>query len=105
MTRLIDADKLNKKKKYSFQTQGGAFPKHEWFIKLDDLFAAPTVDAKEIIHAKWIENYHESYIPVEYDKNDDLIIHKYLTYKCSVCGRTEKYKEPYCNCGAQMDLE
>ena len=41
--RLIDADKLNKKKKYTFQTQGGAFPKSEWFIKLDDLFNAPTI--------------------------------------------------------------
>ena len=41
--RLIDADKLNKKKKYSFQTVFGAFPKSEWFIKADDLFSAPTI--------------------------------------------------------------
>ena len=31
--RLIDADKLNRKKKYCFQTESGAFPKSEWFIK------------------------------------------------------------------------
>ena len=43
--RLIDANGLNKKKKYCFQTVGGCFPKSEWFIKVDDLFAAPTVDA------------------------------------------------------------
>lgn len=42
MTRLIDADKLNKKKKYSFQVEGGVFPKNEWFIKATDLFDAPT---------------------------------------------------------------
>lgn len=41
--RLIDADKLNRKQKYSFQTKGGIFPKSEWFIKCDDLFSAPTV--------------------------------------------------------------
>jgi len=41
--RLIDADKLNKKKKYQFQTQSGAFSKSEWFIKADDLFNAPTI--------------------------------------------------------------
>ena len=41
--RLIDADKLNKKKKYSFTTKGGAFPQNEWFIKADDLFSAPTI--------------------------------------------------------------
>ncbi len=41
--RLIDANKLNRKKKYSFQTKGGAFPKSEYFIKADDLFDAPTI--------------------------------------------------------------
>ena len=41
--RLIDADKLNKKQKFIFQTKGGAFPKSEWFIKADDLFSAPTI--------------------------------------------------------------
>ena len=51
--RLIDANALNRKKKYSFQTVGGCFPKSEWFIKLDDLLDAPTVDAVEVIHAKW----------------------------------------------------
>ena len=45
MSRLIDADKLNKKKKYLFKTESGAFPKREWFIKADDLFSALTVEA------------------------------------------------------------
>lgn len=40
---LIDRDKLNKKKKYTFQTKGGAFPKSEWFLKVDDLYNADTV--------------------------------------------------------------
>lgn len=44
MARYIDADKLNKKKKYQFQTQGMPFPKSEWFIKVDDLFNIPTAD-------------------------------------------------------------
>ena len=47
--RLIDADKLNRKKKYIFQTQGGCFPKSDWFIKADDIFAAPTVNPYEWI--------------------------------------------------------
>ena len=41
--RLIDADKLNRKKKYCFQTEHGVFPKSEWFVKADDLFSAPTI--------------------------------------------------------------
>ena len=24
-------------------------------------------------------------------------------YRCSLCGRPELHKEPYCNCGAKMD--
>lgn len=24
-------------------------------------------------------------------------------WRCSLCGRTESYKQPYCNCGAKMD--
>ena len=41
--RLVDVEKLRRKKKYLFQTEGGLFPKREWFIKVTDLFAAPTV--------------------------------------------------------------
>ena len=41
--RLIDANKLDRKKKYCFQTEHGAFPKSEWFIKADDLFSASTI--------------------------------------------------------------
>lgn len=26
-------------------------------------------------------------------------------WRCSECGRTEQEKEPYCHCGAKMDLE
>lgn len=40
---LIDKDKLNRKKKYCFNTKCGTFPKSEWFIKADDLFSAPTI--------------------------------------------------------------
>lgn len=40
---LIDRDKLNKKKKYCFQTEFGISPKSEWFIKVDDLFSAPMI--------------------------------------------------------------
>lgn len=50
--RLIDADVLNRKKKYSFQVIGGCFPKSEWFIKLEDLHRAPTVDAVPVIRCR-----------------------------------------------------
>lgn len=51
--RLVDADKLNRKKKYCFQTESGAFPKSEWFIKADDLFSAPTIIEKDREVEEW----------------------------------------------------
>lgn len=50
--RLIDADNLNRKKKYSFETVHGCFPKNEWFLKLEDLHRAPTVDAVPVVRCQ-----------------------------------------------------
>lgn len=96
--RYIDANKLNKKKKYSFQTQGGCFPKSEWFIKADDFFAAPDEDVVEVKHGEWIEVN-------QIGKNSRHI--KYTTKQCSVCGYWNgRKKTNYCpNCGAKMDLK
>lgn len=47
MAEYIDRDKLNKKKKYLFQTQGMPFPKSEYFIKVDDFWSIPTSDVIE----------------------------------------------------------
>ena len=58
--RLIDADELNKKKKYSFQTVFGAFPKSEWFIKADDLFSAPKVDAVPVVRCRECKKHGNS---------------------------------------------
>lgn len=49
------------------------------------------VDVREVLHGQWIEEY--AYDPDPHDR---------LRYKCSVCGRTEEYREPYCHCGAKM---
>lgn len=95
MPKYINADKLCKKKKYLFKTQTGAFPKSEWFIKLDDVFFAPEEKVEKIKYGEWIE------IPFE-SKNKYDTLKGYSTYKCSLCGRIEKIKEPYCNCGAKM---
>lgn len=96
--RLIDADKLNRKKKYQIQTEFGVFPKHEWFIKAEDLFAAPTVDAVEVVHGHW--EWGSAWYPPT----------------CSVCnlvpltpgyigdvGFYGRYYKHCPNCGAKMD--
>ena len=89
MARLIDADALNKKKKYTFQTVGGCFPQNEWFIKAQDLFDAPTVNAVPVVHGLWITD------------------EKGVTY-CGRCKVIDDFASVhnYCpNCGARMDGE
>jgi hypothetical protein len=65
----------------------------------------PALDVAPVVHAYWIEETFTTYIPVEYNEDGDIILHQCLTNKCSVCGRYEHDKEPYCNCGARMDGE
>ena len=60
MPKYINADKLCKKKKYLFKTQIGAFPKSEWFIKLDDVLFAPEEKVEKIKYGEWIEIPFES---------------------------------------------
>ena len=65
--------------------------------------AAPAADVVAVRHGEWVEQIKETLIPVEYDSNGDLILHKVIQYQCNLCGRIEGKKEPYCNCGANMD--
>ena len=60
----------------------------------------PTVDAVEVVHGRWLP-YME-----EFDDEPAVGIRGGVFqtgWKCSICGRTEQTKEPYCNCGAKMD--
>lgn len=92
MSDYIDRKKLLKKKQYSFQTEYGAFPRHDYFIKLSDIRSMPTVDTEK--HAHWIQ------------------IDSYGNFwKCSNCGESNVGKTNYgpgktnfcSNCGAKMD--
>lgn len=56
--RLVDADALNRKRKHLIKTENGVFPKSEWFIKANDLFAAKTiVPAERSEH----EQFHKAF--------------------------------------------
>ena len=94
---LIDRKKLLNKKKYSFQTVFGCFPKNEWFVKLEDVFSAPTVDAVEVVHARWVKEWNRE--------------HLFKICYCSACKKgankdvhDEYILSDYCpHCGAKMD--
>ena len=52
----------------------------------------------EVVHGEWI--------PIESEGTSvaGVTIKGISEYCCSVCGRKEIYKEPYCHCGAKMDI-
>ena len=55
----------------------------------------PAADVRPVVRGKWIENYET------YDSNPEWGEVQY-GYICSLCGRWEYEREPFCNCGAWM---
>lgn len=94
MDKYININKLSKIKKHLFKTEIGAFPKSEWFIKLEDVFSIPEEKVKKITYGHWIP--HETMIRTPYARN----------YDCSVCGNSPIECGDYCNkCGSYMKGE
>lgn len=56
----------------------------------------PAADVEPVRHGEWREE--TEYYDDEYSEYN---IRK--VFVCSLCGRTERIKQPYCNCGAKMD--
>ncbi len=59
------------------------------------LKAEPTADVVEVRHGEWREE-------TEYYADDYSECNVRKVFACSLCGRTEKTKQPYCHCGADM---
>ena len=72
---------------------------------ISELMAIPAAYVAELRHGRWNPEIHHTYIPVEYDQNGDPILHEYISFRCSLCGREELKEEPYCHCGARMGKE
>ena len=66
--------------------------------KIIDVHIRDTDDVVKVFvpvrHGRWIEKQEK-----------DTFAGYLYSYECSECGRVEQCKEPYCNCGAKMDLE
>ena len=67
---------------------------------IDRIMEQPAADVAEVRHGEWkcttrapkrVDGYYHWGAPLE------------TIFVCSECGRAEKNKEPYCNCGAKMD--
>lgn len=98
MADLIDRQKLLKKKQYSFQTEYGAFPRHDYFIKISDIRSMSAVDMQR--HAHWEQ-------PSYFDEENGV-------FQCSNCKeefvlisgspKENEYEYEYCpHCGCKMD--
>lgn len=104
-------EKLKQWKLYYFLCADCALEKEAWRLgsllaeaaKQLEEFQTKLKDMEPVVHAHWIAETFGTYIPVEFDENDNLVVHEHVRYKCSVCGRIERKKEPYCNCGAKMN--
>ncbi len=58
------------------------------------LVGFPSADVEVVRHEKWVNPQ----IHGGQHTNDGI-----TRYICSFCGRSNRIKEPYCNCGAKMD--
>jgi len=95
--RLIDADAAEKywkevlRVKYYEEEYARGFK-----AGLLAVIELPAIDAEPVKHGRWepiLDGVWNLPMPV------------LSGYRCSECGRIENEKEPYCNCGAKMDLE
>ena len=80
--------------------------------RIDALDAALTAlrpvsreQVEKVWRGKWIKELRQTYIPVEYDEQGEVILHDFVVYHCSICGRENTKEEPFCNCGAPMTDE
>jgi len=60
---------------------------------------------EKVWRGKWIKELRQTYIPVEYDEQGEVILHDFVVYHCSICGRENTKEEPICNCGAPLTDE
>lgn len=68
---------------------------------INELEMLPAADVAPIVHGRWIEVGFEAQ-----DVFGKLPPVKVVRgYRCNVCNRFEREKEPYCHCGAKMDLK
>ena len=65
-------------------------------VPVEAIRQAPTIEAEPVKHGRGE--------PI-LDSVWNLPMPVLSGYRCSECGRIENEKEPYCNCGAKMDLE
>ena len=94
MARLIDADAFLEHWNKEYRHR---FPCDMYKVAIANF---PTVDAVEVVHGRWIEDY-DTFIQENGYESEPI----HTGFVCSVCGRHSFAIEPFCHCGAKMDLK
>ena len=70
----------------------------EYSQKVDKVIkSVPAADVAPVRRGKWIQHYEP------YDTGEEWAEAPY-GFECSECGRCEAEKEPFCNCGAKIEV-
>lgn len=98
MARYIDVDELRMKihDKYTISYFKATKEDMQLIGIFEIINAQPTADVVEVKRGEWLDCI-ESGTSVA-----GINVSGLVGYKCSLCGRYESKKEPYCNCGAKM---
>lgn len=102
MAEYIDREALLQEIRTQKDAAKTNYPKQHFVVGdvLDCICRAQAADVAPVVHGEWIR-YDASYW--RYSHSGAYPVNR-RRFKCSVCGRTVSRKEPYCHCGARMDL-
>ena len=96
MTRLIDANAIDKRYVPIAPVIEGDAVHYEWIVFVEDINEQQTIDAEPVRHGKWMEMIEVNELGEPYQPG----------VYCSECGHTDCCEPNYCpNCGARMDEE
>lgn len=59
---------------------------------IEAILAVPAEDVTKVVYGRWIS----------FLDGDHIMPERY--YRCSRCGRVENRRQPYCHCGAKMEV-
>ena len=91
--RLIDADALMVK-----NHENVAVAHNERAAQLlENIMNAPPIEARPVVRGEWIE-----YDCFCCNSDGEPVVKTGSIFACSICGREERYREPFCHCGADM---
>ena len=114
MPRLVDADWLHEKiAEAQTKLELDSMSNPKYWERVDKKYHKGLAWARKIIneaitieinsfrpHGHWVE--YDCYIG---NSEGNAIAKTGTVWVCSECGREEPKREPYCHCGAKMDLE